>query len=153
MNERRTAVRGIIYKNNQILAVQHKAHDGTPVNFWATPGGGTDPGESITAAIHREMVEETGIIPKVGRLLFTQQFTWLKHTGEQEEQLEFFYLIENVDDYRVIDLEATSHGHVELVSAGFVSPQNTNLLPTFLQTIDLEDYILNIRPVEHFDYL
>lgn len=153
MNERRIAVRGIVYKNNQILAVQHKKPDGTPVDFWATPGGGLDLGESLVDGIKREMIEETGIMPKIGRLLFTQQFIWEKRTGDQEEQLEFFFLVENAEDYVNIELENTSHGHIELSSVEFVTPSKLNLLPAFLQTIDLEDYILNNKPVRHFEYL
>lgn len=153
MNERRIAVRGIVYKNNKILAVQHKKPDGTPVDFWATPGGGLDFGESLIDGLKREMVEETGVIPKVGRLLFTQQFVWEKRTGTLEEQLEFFFLVENAEDYTNIDLENTSHGHLELSSVEFVVPSKLRLMPTFLQTIDIEDHILNTKPVKHFEYL
>lgn len=153
MNERRIAVRGIVYKNNQILAVLHKKSDGTPVDFWATPGGGLDIGESLIDGLKREMVEETGVVPKVGRLLFTQQFIWEKHNGALEEQLEFFFLVENSEDYVNIELENTSHGHIELSSIEFATPSKLNLMPTFLQTIDLEDHILNNKPVKHFEYL
>jgi uncharacterized protein with ACT and thioredoxin-like domain len=51
------------------------------------------------------MIEETGIAPKIGKLLFIQQFD----DGEKEH-LEFFFHIENVEDYEIVDLEATSHG-------------------------------------------
>jgi len=29
--------------------------------FWSTPGGGVDPGESLSEAVRRELLEETGI--------------------------------------------------------------------------------------------
>jgi ADP-ribose pyrophosphatase YjhB (NUDIX family) len=153
MNERRIAVRGIVYKNNKILAVQHKKPDGTPVDFWATPGGGLDIGESLLDGLRREMIEETGITPKVGRLLFTQQFIWEKHTSVLQEQMEFFFFIENPEDYINIELEKTSHGHVELASIEFVLPSKLHLMPVFLKTVDLEDHIMNGKPVKHFEYI
>jgi 8-oxo-dGTP pyrophosphatase MutT (NUDIX family) len=30
--------------------------------FWITPGGGVEPDESIEAAVHRELFEETGLV-------------------------------------------------------------------------------------------
>jgi ADP-ribose pyrophosphatase YjhB (NUDIX family) len=36
---------------------------------WCLPGGGIDPGESVTEACAREVQEETGLIVRVGRLV------------------------------------------------------------------------------------
>ena len=46
------------------LLMVHK----TDNNLWALPGGGVDPGESVTEAILREVLEETGIDVEVVRL-------------------------------------------------------------------------------------
>ena len=35
---------------------------------WCLPGGGMDPGESATEACAREVLEETGLVVRVGRL-------------------------------------------------------------------------------------
>ena len=88
------------------------------------------------------MIEETGIAPEIGNLLFVQQF----HDGEKE-QLEFFFHITNADDYSVIDLANTSHGTIEIARCGFIHPATENILPAFLQTIDLPLHIDGNEPV------
>ena len=41
----------------------------TDNGLWCLPGGGMDPGESATEACAREVLEETGLVVQVGRLL------------------------------------------------------------------------------------
>jgi 8-oxo-dGTP pyrophosphatase MutT (NUDIX family) len=151
--KRRVAVRGIAYQDGKLLCVEHKDKDGNPAGFYATPGGGLDAGESMTDGIVREFIEETGITPKVGRLLFIQQFSWIGRSNSPIEQLEFFFLIENPEAYENVDLSLTSHGEAELVSCTFIDPKTANLLPIFLRSIELERYVHEVKPVEHFNYL
>lgn len=145
--KRRVGVRGIAYKDGKILSVLHKNHEGNPVDWWAIPGGGLDPAEPIEHGLHREMIEETGIAPKIGRLLFVQQFPFTRHTGEVREQMEFFFHLENPEDYAVIDLTATTHGEEELAEIAWIDPKTTNLLPAFLQEFDLDHYTTANLPV------
>lgn len=145
--ERRIGVRGIAYKDGKLLSVLHKDHDGNPVDWWAIPGGGLDPGESIEQCVAREMIEETGIEPKIGRLLFVQQFPFTRHTGEVREQMEFFFHLENPEAYEAIDLTTTTHGAQELAEISWIDPKSSNVLPEFLQTIDLELYTTTNQPV------
>lgn len=140
---RRINVRGIIYKNGQLLCQQLKpGADEAPRDYWCTPGGGLDDGESLHQGLHREMIEETGIAPKVGKLLFVQQF----HDGTKE-QLEFFFHIENPDDYEVIDLASTSHGEAEISKVAFIDPKQHTVLPNYLTTIDIQASIDGKAPV------
>ncbi|MNL35694.1 hypothetical protein D3C87_1577370 [compost metagenome] len=67
--------------------------------------------------------------------------------GEVREELEFFFQLENPEDYRTIDLSQTTHGTVELTDCTFVDPRRTNIMPTFFQTIDLESYCTSEKPV------
>lgn len=143
MEKRRVAVRGIIYKNGKLLCQRLKVYREHDRDFWCTPGGGLNIGEPLEEGLHREMVEETGITPKVGRLLFVQQFT----EDGKKEQLEFFYLIENPDDYEKIDLSATTHGELEVEHVDFVDPKKETVLPAFLQTVDLGLYVSTVQPV------
>jgi 8-oxo-dGTP diphosphatase len=140
---RRVNVRGIIFKDGKLLAQQlTTGNDGIARDYWCTPGGGIDDGESLHQGLHREMIEETGIAPKIGKLLFIQQF----HDGTKE-QLEFFFHIENPDDYESIDLSATSHGLEEVANVAFISPTTSNILPKFLATLDIQSHVDSTLPV------
>lgn len=148
MDSRRIAVRGIAFKDGKVLAVTHKDKNGKETDYWAIPGGGLDPGESLIKGLHREMIEETGIAPKIGKLLFMQQYA-----VDQREFLEFFFHLENPQDYQTIDLSVTSHGHIELSRCEFVDPKQEYVLPKFLAEIDIESYITSNHPPYIADYL
>ena len=90
-DKRRVAVRGIIYKDGKLFCQQLKDRQGNPRDFWCTPGGGLNPKELLVEAVARELIEETGVLPEVGRLLFIQSFADGTIGGHgEEEQLEFF---------------------------------------------------------------
>ena len=146
MTKQRINIRAIIWRDGKLLAVRHKNKDDSASAYYATPGGGLDPNESLENGLVRELVEETGITPKPGRLLFIQQFP-----SEREgfdEELEFFFHVENPEDYENIDLGATTHGALELAVCEFIHPSDVEfLLPDFLATIDLEQYVTQVKPV------
>ena len=141
MQERRVNVRGIIFKNGKLFAQQLKVNAG-PDQFWCTPGGGLDPNESLSDGLYREMIEETGITPKIGRLLFIQQFN-----DGTREQLEFFFHIENADDYEDVDFSKASHGDLEIEANTFIDTKTEKLLPTFLKELDIQEYISSKLPI------
>lgn len=147
---RRVCVRGLIYKDGKLFG--QKLHD-SDGDWWCTPGGGIDPMESLHDALHREMIEETGVEPVIGRLVLVQQFATGPTARGESEQLEFFFLIENADDYKDIDIESTSHGVLEVAEFGFVDPIEKNMLPTILQTAELIDALENERAPLFFSKL
>lgn len=128
---RRVTVRGIIIKDGKLFAQRLKNNDGSPRDYWCTPGGGLDDGESLHDGLTRELVEETGVKPVIGKLLYVQQYA-----DEKREYLEFFFEVTNADDYASIDLESTSHGENEVAEFGFIDAASSNILPVSLSSVD-----------------
>lgn len=136
---RRISVRGIVWHEEKLLCVKLKPYRGVSELMaanWCTPGGGLDDNEPLLAGIEREMIEETGIKPVVGKLLYLQQFMF-----RENDYLEFFFHIKNAQDYTSIDLSKTTHGETEIESIGFVDPKHTPILPEFLMTEDIQRQI------------
>ncbi len=128
---RRIAVRAVVVHQGQMLLVRlKKKNSNEPVDFWCTPGGGLDDNESLHAGLRRELVEELGVEPQIGKLLFVQQY----RVGDKE-YLEFFFEVTNTSDYLHIDLAATTHGQQEICELGFRDPSSLRVLPEFLQEV------------------
>lgn len=92
--------------DGKVLSVKHIGKD-----YWCLPGGRIEDGEEITAAMKREMVEELGVEPEIGRLLHVYQ---LFVDGGKTQRVEFVFEIKNPQDYAQTDFTKTSHGLAEL---------------------------------------
>jgi ADP-ribose pyrophosphatase YjhB (NUDIX family) len=147
---RRVATRGIIFKDGKLLCQRLKpGTSGVTRDFWCAPGGGLDIGESLIDGLHREMIEETGITPRIGKLLFIQQFS----EDGTKEQMEYFFHIQNPEDYHAIDLATTTHGELEIEHVEFIDPAAHTVLPAFLKDVDIQGYIDADKPVLIVDKL
>jgi len=147
--KRRIAVRAIIEKDDKLLLAKltgYGSNDGVPNEFWCTFGGGVDIGEPLEKAVIREVIEETGITPVIGQLLFVQQYE-----QNDVESIEFFFHVTNSDEFTDIDLSKTTHGEEEIAEMDFVDPKEAYILPKFLNDIDYAD-IAN-KPTQFFNYL
>ena len=62
------------------------------VIFGARRAAVLEMGESLLDGLRREMIEETGVKPEIGKLLFVQQFADTNSSSKHGdcEQLEFF---------------------------------------------------------------
>ena len=52
----------ILTDNDRILLCRHVDPDPGRPAVWAPPGGGLEPGETLLAALHRELREEVGLV-------------------------------------------------------------------------------------------
>lgn len=142
-------MRGVIFRDGKIFGVKLTGYrNGVPADFWSTPGGGTNESEPLEAALSREMIEETGITPVIGSLLYVQQYS-----DKDNEQLEFFFHIKNADDYDNIDLATTAHGVEEIAQHGFIDPKKEIILPKLLAEVNIAQDIEQNHPTKLFNYL
>ena len=68
MSERTIRIRVgvLVWRDGQVLLVRHEK---AGRSYWLVPGGGVDPGETLVEAAARELLEETGYVVEIGRLL------------------------------------------------------------------------------------
>ena len=95
--------RGIIVHNGKMLVVRH-APDGI---YFALPGGHLEWGETVLDSIKREITEELGITPEIGRLLYINNFV----NADFVQSVEFFFEITNSGDYYKTKNFSGTHNH------------------------------------------
>lgn len=94
-------------------------------DYVVLPGGHLENGEGMHECLHREMIEELGVEPGIGRLLYVN--TFMDKNGVQP--VEFFFEITNGGAYRGCEELARSHAH-ELSEIIWASPSDdTRILP------------------------
>lgn len=121
--------RAIIIHNDKLLVVRHsKAAD-----YYALPGGHLDQGEDIRECIKREIIEELGIVPEIGRLLYINN---LIKDGAQN--IEFFFEIINSVDYLDIDKLGGTH-KAELVEIIWLDKDSAKELKPNVVQVDLNN--------------
>jgi 8-oxo-dGTP pyrophosphatase MutT (NUDIX family) len=69
--DRTVRVQGAIMRQDELLLIKHREHDGGR-EYWLLPGGGPEPGESDEAALQREIAEETHLTVAVEQLLLDE---------------------------------------------------------------------------------
>ncbi|MBI5134431.1 MAG: NUDIX domain-containing protein [Candidatus Taylorbacteria bacterium] len=122
-NRFKVRCRGIILHEGRLLVVRHAPDH----RYVALPGGGLEWGEDALACMKREIVEELGVEPKIGRLLYVNTFI----SGETQS-MEFFFEILNGADY--VGCEKLDRTHAfELAELLWIKPDAaTELLPRAL---------------------
>ncbi|MHB1318953.1 MAG: NUDIX domain-containing protein [Anaerolineae bacterium] len=127
----RPSVYGIVVDHGRALLVRSR-HAGK----YTLPGGGVQLGESMTAALFREVREETGVTVSVGRLVHFQEYLYYcDPKDEAYHGLLAYYacLPETFDvlaDDQVDDDDAETPGWVEietLYAADLLGPRGVAL--------------------------
>jgi 8-oxo-dGTP diphosphatase len=86
----RDAVRALVLDPDDRALLVRFVNPDTGEQFWTTPGGGIDSGESLEDAIQRELREETGLEdPEPGPVIWTRRevFPWAGQTLDQRERI------------------------------------------------------------------
>lgn len=121
-------VRAIILHEGKLLVVRHPHN----TSFAALPGGHLEWGENIQECLKREIIEELGVEPKVGRLLYINQFTQDNSKEDYAKKgafVEFFFEVVNGEDYLNIKKLSRSHAH-EIADIIWIDPSdNIRILP------------------------
>jgi ADP-ribose pyrophosphatase YjhB (NUDIX family) len=73
---KRNSAKAIIFENDKVLLTRNEDPEGT---FYLLPGGGQNFGETLTQALVREVMEETGYIVEPGKLLLVRDYVGANH--------------------------------------------------------------------------
>ncbi len=95
MKKRPAARLLVIDPQNRILLFNFKFDKG-PLkgqNYWATAGGGIEPGESCEEAARRELLEETGSTESISEKIYFRRATFQIPSGEFVEAEEHYFLV------------------------------------------------------------
>lgn len=88
----RPAVKGVVVRAGRVLLLHHWYRN---ADYFELPGGGQHHGESLGAALRREVLEETGVEVVPGRLLWVRDYIAANHQFAEQEgqrhQIELVY--------------------------------------------------------------
>jgi len=83
-------VRAVIVNDGKLLVMRMHTN-----KFYALPGGKLEIGETIHGCLKREIIEELGVEPQIGRFLFVNNFN--EKNGDQS--IDFIFEVKNGVDY------------------------------------------------------
>lgn len=83
--------RAIILHEDKLLVMRMISNE-----YYALPGGKLEVGETIHDSLKREIIEELGVEPQIGRFLFVNSFIDKK----ENQAIDFFFEVTNGADYK-----------------------------------------------------
>lgn len=127
--------RAVILHEGKILVVKHSEDS----DFYALPGGKLEFGESPLECLKREMIEEMGVEPKVGRLLYVNTFI----QKDADQTVEFLFEVTNVKDYLNTEKIDGTHRYELFEILWADKNENIKILPERIQIDFKNDSILS----------
>lgn len=113
-------VRGVIINKDKLLLVGIVSND-----YFCLPGGKLEYGEDVKECLERELIEELGVKPDIGNLLYVNTFI----DRNDNHNLDFIFEVLNGADYLNLDGIERTHAF-ELDKINWVSrDENINFLP------------------------
>lgn len=117
-------VGAVVFKSDKVLLIKR----GKPPkeSQWSLPGGAQELGETVTEALHREVLEETGLTVVLGALIDVLDFI-----EQDKDTTQFHYtLIDYAAEYVSGELKPAS----DAVDAHFFSLEEALALPLWSET-------------------
>lgn len=111
--------RAIIINDGKLLGVKHPL----ATSYCVLPGGHLEWQEDIKQCLEREVVEELGIKPEIGRLLYVNNFI----DRDKKQSIEFFFEITNSAEYKNMENLERTHAH-EIAEIVWISPTDDILI-------------------------
>ncbi len=92
MDPVRNSAKAIVIRDDLLLVIVH--HDGEG-DWYSLPGGGQEPGETLTDALQRECMEELGVRVEIGPLRYIREYIGANHEFSREDadshQIDFMF--------------------------------------------------------------
>jgi len=132
--EQRRAVRGLVVDAERRVLLVRFQNAVTADVWWATTGGGVDPGESDEEALRRELLEEVGLAGfEIGPLVYTREhtFPWDRRIISQHER---FHLVrvERHDPAPTVDVGAEGVTEIRWWSLAELDAAEETIVPADL---------------------
>ena len=135
----RVGVGAVLVRDGRVLLIKRASPPSQ--GMWAIPGGRVELGETLQQAAERELREETGIIARAGKPIYTFDVIQRDEIG----RVRFHYVI--VDLWmEYIAGEICAGDDAE--EASWITPQELSILPIHPATRVLLDQIMASQPMD-----
>lgn len=120
----RVRVHGLCWQEGRLLVIGHRGLIPGAL-WWAPPGGGVEPGESLIQAVEREMREETHLQVQVGRLV-----GWTEFLQPPLHAVEFFFHVQAFSGQATLGEDPEALGSKAwMEEMQWLHPQKWNTIP------------------------